>query len=414
MKTKTFGSIFILAGTTIGAGLLALPLSSAGIGFLPTVVLIIISYFINILASLILLETLSAVPGDEHLHFASIYAKTLGKWGEFAFMIAFVSLMYAIVSAYLAGGSDIILVLTQKVGLPITHTTATILFISVLGVIVCAGTQVVDYANRYIMMLKGVIFAILLVYFIPSITLINILDFKDNLRYFPIAIPIIFLIFGYQLVLPTLYLYLERDNDAMKKTIYLGSFISVVVFILWLLVSMGGIPRFGQLSFKSFLSQYSTSDIGDFFDMVGSLQSSKLARDAMNLFSNLALVTSFLGIALALKEYMADTKLVRHTKNTQLWAICFTFIPPFCVVALKLSLFQTALNYAAAMLVVVLIFLPILMVIATRRKVAEGIWQAGYKTPGGNFSLLFLSCTGLAIFVLSLLATINYLPSFPF
>ena len=33
LKNKTFGSALIIAGTTIGAGMLAMPLTSAGIGF---------------------------------------------------------------------------------------------------------------------------------------------------------------------------------------------------------------------------------------------------------------------------------------------------------------------------------------------------------------------------------------------
>ncbi|MEQ4532567.1 MAG: aromatic amino acid transport family protein, partial [Mixta sp.] len=32
MKNRTFGSVFIVAGTTIGAGMLAMPLAAAGIG----------------------------------------------------------------------------------------------------------------------------------------------------------------------------------------------------------------------------------------------------------------------------------------------------------------------------------------------------------------------------------------------
>ena len=33
MQNKTLGSTLIVAGTTIGAGMLAMPLTSAGIGF---------------------------------------------------------------------------------------------------------------------------------------------------------------------------------------------------------------------------------------------------------------------------------------------------------------------------------------------------------------------------------------------
>ncbi|MEG7492924.1 aromatic amino acid transport family protein, partial [Enterobacter hormaechei] len=40
MKNRTLGSIFIVAGTTIGAGMLAMPLAAAGVGFGVTVVLL--------------------------------------------------------------------------------------------------------------------------------------------------------------------------------------------------------------------------------------------------------------------------------------------------------------------------------------------------------------------------------------
>ncbi|WP_319950534.1 aromatic amino acid transport family protein, partial [Klebsiella pneumoniae] len=41
MKNRTLGSIFIVAGTTIGAGMLAMPLAAAGVGFSVTLGLLI-------------------------------------------------------------------------------------------------------------------------------------------------------------------------------------------------------------------------------------------------------------------------------------------------------------------------------------------------------------------------------------
>ena len=41
MKNRTLGSILIVAGTTIGAGMLAMPLASAGVGFGVTLGLLI-------------------------------------------------------------------------------------------------------------------------------------------------------------------------------------------------------------------------------------------------------------------------------------------------------------------------------------------------------------------------------------
>lgn len=41
VKNRTLGSIFIVAGTTIGAGMLAMPLAAAGVGFSVTLGLLI-------------------------------------------------------------------------------------------------------------------------------------------------------------------------------------------------------------------------------------------------------------------------------------------------------------------------------------------------------------------------------------
>ena len=41
LKNKTLGSALIIAGTSIGAGMLAMPLTSAGIGFGYTVLLLV-------------------------------------------------------------------------------------------------------------------------------------------------------------------------------------------------------------------------------------------------------------------------------------------------------------------------------------------------------------------------------------
>ncbi|MCL7792006.1 aromatic amino acid transport family protein, partial [Pasteurella multocida] len=43
---KTLGSTLLVSGTMIGAGMLAMPLTSAGIGFTFTVVLLLVLWFL--------------------------------------------------------------------------------------------------------------------------------------------------------------------------------------------------------------------------------------------------------------------------------------------------------------------------------------------------------------------------------
>lgn len=412
MNSKTLGSIGILAGTTIGAGLLALPLSSAGLGFLPTVALLVISYFLTALSALVILETLTTIPEHTDLHFDSMCRLTLGKWGEMCFFLAYMTLMYSITAAYLSGGSSIFYFLLEKAGIAPPSWACSILFTCSLAAIVCAGPRPTDIVNRYIMGAKAIVFFVILWLFMPQVSTANLLDMKDNAPFVFIAIPLIFLIFGYQLVLPSLFIYLNRNVTEMKKTIFIGSFISLAVFIIWLLLSFGSIPRFGAGSFFEFLSLHSASDIAPFFDMIGHTQSSERAKPLLNIFSNLALITSFLGITLSLKDYIKDIKWVRKGPSPIMTSNLLTFIPPLLLVLFIPALFQSALNYASGMLVIVLLWLPCAMAKKVRKKVKNEEWREAYRAPFGDGLLWLLSASGLLIFVLSMAATFELLPTF--
>ncbi|MCV5941987.1 tyrosine transporter TyrP, partial [Escherichia coli] len=55
-RSKVFGSTLIIAGTTIGAGMLALPLASAGIGFTTSLVIMLSLWALMAFTALLMLE----------------------------------------------------------------------------------------------------------------------------------------------------------------------------------------------------------------------------------------------------------------------------------------------------------------------------------------------------------------------
>ncbi|WP_312927705.1 aromatic amino acid transport family protein, partial [Pseudescherichia sp.] len=67
MKNRTFGSMFIVAGTTIGAGMLAMPLAAAGVGFGVTLALLFCLWGLMCYTALLLLEVYQHVPADTGL-----------------------------------------------------------------------------------------------------------------------------------------------------------------------------------------------------------------------------------------------------------------------------------------------------------------------------------------------------------
>ena len=66
MKNRT-PKCFIVAGTTIGAGMLAMPLAAAGVGFSVTLILLIGLWALMCYTALLLLEVYQHVPADTGL-----------------------------------------------------------------------------------------------------------------------------------------------------------------------------------------------------------------------------------------------------------------------------------------------------------------------------------------------------------
>ena len=77
VKNRTLGSVFIVAGTTIGAGMLAMPLAAAGVGFGVTLVLLFMLWAVMCYTALLLLEVYQHVPADTGL--GSVARRYLGR-----------------------------------------------------------------------------------------------------------------------------------------------------------------------------------------------------------------------------------------------------------------------------------------------------------------------------------------------
>lgn len=67
MKNRTLGSIFIVAGTTIGAGMLAMPLAAAGVGFGVTLALLVSLWLLMCYTALLLVEVYQYEAADTGL-----------------------------------------------------------------------------------------------------------------------------------------------------------------------------------------------------------------------------------------------------------------------------------------------------------------------------------------------------------
>lgn len=97
-KDKVFGGILLASGTAIGAGMLALPLSTANSGFIPSGFAFLVCWFFMTVAALLLLEVNLRFSGDKDL--ISMTYAIFGRFGKMIAWIVYLLFLYALIVAY--------------------------------------------------------------------------------------------------------------------------------------------------------------------------------------------------------------------------------------------------------------------------------------------------------------------------
>eukprot|EP00493_Phyllostaurus_siculus_P004372 UN04393 len=145
--------MLIVAGTTIGAGMLALPIASAGLGFNTALALIIASWLLMTYTALLMLELHQYAPRDATLN--TLAKRWLGKRGQYIANFSMIFLFYALCAAYIAGGgAQLQSRISSDLSINIAPQIASIVLAIVIGSVVTLGTSKVDKLNRVLFTIK--------------------------------------------------------------------------------------------------------------------------------------------------------------------------------------------------------------------------------------------------------------------
>ncbi|MCG9727082.1 aromatic amino acid transport family protein [Vibrio brasiliensis] len=396
-KSKVLGSTLIIAGTTIGAGMLALPLASAGIGFTTSLVIMISLWALMAYTALLMIEVHQHADQDATLHtLANQFLGTKGKWvASFAMMFLF----YALCAAYIAGGgAQFAERISTFTGLEVSATTSTILFTLLVATVVTVGTATVDKVNRVLFLIKIVAMAMVLTFLAPNVTESYLLSMPVEQGLVIAAIPVIFTSFGFHGSIPAIVNYLDGHTPSLRKAILIGSAIPLVIYVFWQVVTLGVVNQSTLLENQGLSSLIST--------LATTVHRTSLGQ-TIGIFADLALLTSFLGVSLGLFEFLGDKINKGQKSRSRVIVGLVTFVPPMGFALFYPQGFIAALGYAAIALVVLAIFLPIMMVKQARRQATE----QGYQVLGGNLGLIVTSSVGVVIVTAQLLITAGFLPS---
>ncbi|MFA0331766.1 amino acid permease [Vibrio cyclitrophicus] len=364
------GSSLIIAGTALGAGMLAIPMVLAQFGLLYGTLLMVLICFGTTYAALLLLEATIKAGGGLGLN--SIARKTLGRQGQLLTNGLLYALLICLLMAYILGAGDLLSKLLSNFGIEITATTSQIVFTLIAGAVVASGTGVIDKLNRALFFVMLASLFATMTFLAPSMTQENLMqvtshDHVDLIK----TSAILFTSFGFMVVIPTLVSYNHEATDKqLRNMVIVGSLIPLVCYLCWLFAVVG------NLSEEQFRSFKNVSDLMAAFEA-----QSPWVGNILSTFTGLALLTSFFGVAMALFNQNKDM----FNQNTAV-TYCISFILPLVGSLLAADKFLQVLNYAGIILVFLAVFVPLVMVHKQRfMKVADD----RYRAEGGNVMMLF-------------------------
>ncbi len=364
-QSKLLGSTLIIAGTTIGAGMLALPLASAGIGFSTSLMIMLGLWMLMAFTALLMVEIHQYADKEATLH--TLAKQILGDKGKWVATFAMLFLFYSLCAAYIAGGgAQFTQRITDFTGVNVESSSGTLLFTLIVALVVTVGTGTVDRVNRVLFAGKMIAMVAVLFFLAPNVSQSYLLSMPIQQGLIVAAIPVIFTSFGFHGSIPAIVNYLDGDTPALRKAILIGSAIPLVIYIFWQLVTLGVV------------SQSALLDNMGLTALIGVLSTTVHQSNLGNIigvFADLALLTSFLGVSLGLFEFMGDSLRNQQGKMNRPLASVVTFLPPLIFALFYPQGFIMALGYAAIALAILAIFLPLVMVIKVRQQATEQHYQ---------------------------------------
>lgn len=392
-QNKFFGSLLLIAGTTIGAGMLALPIASAGLGFGVSSLIMLILWALMAYTALLMVELHQFAPSDVSLN--QLAHKLLGTKGQVLASIALMFLLYALCAAYIAGGGEQAhQKLSSWLGLALPPQAGAILFTLLVGTIVGLGTHCVDVINRLLFSLKIIALILMLALLLPQVEGPHLLELPLEQGLILSAIPVIFTSFGFHSSIPSVVRYLGIELKSLRNIMLIGSAIPLLIYLLWQLGSQGVLNQTQLLENQS---------LSAFIKQLATVLHNPLLSSAISVFADLALATSFLGVSLGLFDFIATNLKQADNATGSSVTATITFMPPLGFALFYPQGFITALGYAAVALVILAIFLPVAMVWVQRQQRDKANLAQGYRVAGGTLALVLALLCGLGVICAQLL-----------
>lgn len=396
--TPKIGSIlsamFLVAGTCIGGGMLALPVATGVSGFLPSMAIMIICWLAMTTTALLLLEV--SLWMEEGVHVITMTTRLLGIPGKMISWCLYLFICYASLVAYTAGGGvQIATAVRDYLDMGISKELGALFFIGIFGGVVYLGNKIVGRVNAVLFV--GMIAAYIALVGMGADEVKGQLLLHRRWSGTLMAIPLLLTAFSFQTMVPSLTPYLKRNVKALRAAVIGGTTIAFIIYAVWQSLILGIVPVEGPNGLSEALArgepatQFLREHVeGQWIYLVAEY------------FAFFAIITSFLGIAFGLYDFLSDGLGIKKEGSGKIILGLLIAIPTVIFATRFERVFLVALETSGGFGDSILNgLIPVLMVWVGRYKMGYG-QNGGLRLFGGKALL----CVVFAFFLFSLVLEI--------
>jgi tyrosine-specific transport protein len=369
------GGMLLVAGSCIGAGMLALPILTGLAGFFPSLSMLLLAWAFMTFTGLLLIE----VNGwfSKQVNLVSMSKEALGSPGRWAAWGSYLFLFYSLLVAYTSASGAIFSAILQTLfHISVPSWGSSIFFTALFGTIVYLGTRPVDLFNRVLMV--GLIATYLGMIAFGLFRIDPHLLLHAAPKYTLLSLPVLVVSFGFQNMIPSLTAYMKGDLGRVRLTILGGSLITLVVYLVWSLLVLGVVHP------EAISESYQKGEEAT-VALRATLGTSMISHFAQG-FAFFAIITSFLAQGLTLTHFLADGFKLIPTKKNLWWLCSLALIPPLIFALYNPQIFFRALSFAGGICAMILFgIIPVSMAWIGRYRRRH---SSDYHVRGGKPALL--------------------------
>ncbi|EPT7106596.1 tryptophan permease [Klebsiella michiganensis] len=397
------GGAMIIGGTIIGAGMFSLPVVMSGAWFFWSLLALIFTWFCMLHSGLMILEAnLNYHIGAS---FDTITKDLLGNGWNIINGLTVAFVLYILTYAYISASGSVIQHTFAQMNLAVPARLGGLAFAQVVAFIVWLSTKAVSRMTTIVLGAKILTFFMTfggLMWHVEPAILFNRAEVNASyLPYVLMTLPFCLASFGYHGNVPSLMKYYGKDPLIIRRCLLLGTLMALVLYIIWLVGTMGNIPR---PAFIAIAEKGGNIDV--LVQTLSGLLNSSTLDLLLTVFSNFAVASSFLGVTLGLFDYLADLFKFDDSRLGRFKTALVTFLPPIAGGLLWPNGFIYAIGFAGLAATVWAAIVPALLARASRRRFGS----PNYRVWGGNAMIILILCFGGANAIIHILSSFNLLP----